>query len=617
MIQASKTPRAQGTMDPTNKTDNPELASVRHIMDLLDRAFRNARIYGATNPTSQRFIDQFYNELTSHLTSYDSLSFVVQGFRLLCKGAVVYENPAPTENLAFKLFSDGVRELSLARGLSKEDIVYLLETLGGEYGTVTSDEDIVSRLWEKNLPTISLVTAEEIMKSLDTASAITPQDSNSMNSSGSEVTNIHGRESTRRAQQTSAGTRTEDTGKARAESDLAQYQISQEALDKLAREIEEESARKDSDLLITMLTAILMSEQSPPVLLKALAVSGEVLEKLIRQCDWKLLNKVLDLLQEVERRTDITAEHRNKLLELYERIAQPPFLNGIATALNSSSRINTDGLLTFLLQLKALAVPALCTLLGMLRHPEHRSVISEVLVVLAKDAPEPLFERLNHPTGAFVMDLINVLMRLTKSSEQQMVQYEETYSNVAVPLTEKVADALAQVAQHQDTQIKKEAIRVISALRPTGNGIPLLAFVPDSTAVVRQAALKQLASGRYTVPFSAWLPIISRPAFLNWYLNDKRTTFLAMSQTAGAAAVPYYRELLTRWSWVNRKQMQELAELAADCLVKVGTPEAILALTAGLKSWNPTIRRVCSIALATAQKPSRTTPPATSSQLLP
>jgi hypothetical protein len=609
MIQPGMTPLAQGTLDPTKKTDSPELVSIRHIMGLLDRAFRNARIYGATNPASQRFVDQFYNELTTHLTSYDTLSFVVQGFRLLCKGAVVYENPAPTENLAFKLFSDGVRELSLTRGLSKEDIVYLLETLGGEYGTVMSDEDIVSRLWERNLPTISLVTAEEIVKSLDSSAAITPQDSTVMNSTGSQVTKIHGSEAARRAQQKTAGTAPADTGKAKAESNLAQFQISQEALDKLAREIEEESARKDSDLLITMLTAILISEQSPPVLLKALDVCGEVLEKLIRQCDWKLLNKILDLLREVEQRTDMTEEHRKKLTELSERLAQPSLLNGIATGLNSSSRVNTDGLLTFLLQLKPSAAPALCTLLGMLRQREHRAVVGEVLVVLAKDAPEPLLEQLSHPAGAFVIELINILMRLAKSREQQMEQYEEMFSNASFTLTEKIVNSLAQVAQHQDSQVKKEAIRAFSALRPTGIGIPLIAFVSDSDALVRHAALKQLASGRYTVPISAWTPIISGQVFLNWFLSDKRATFLAMSQTAGAEAVPYWRELLTRWSWVNRKQIQELATLAAESLGKVGTLEAVLALSAGLKNWDRTIRYACSTALANAQKPSQATSP--------
>jgi hypothetical protein len=609
MIQPSMTSLAPDAMEPTQKTDDPELVSVRHIMGLLDRAFRNARIYGVTNPTSQRFVDQFYNELTSHLTSYDTLSFVVQGFRLLCKGAVVYENPAPTENLAFKLFSDGVRELSLTRGLSKDDIVYLLETLGGDYGTVMSDEDIVSRLWERNLPTISLVTAEEIVKSLDSSAAITPQDSTVMNSTGSQVTKIHGSEAARRAQQKSAGTTADDMGKTKAEPDLAQYQISQEALDKLAREIEEESARKDSDLLIAMLTAILMSEQSPPVLLKALDVCGEVLERLIGQGDWKLLNKVLTLLQEVEQRADVKEDHRKKLVELSERLSRPSLLNGIATVLNSSSRVNTDGLLTFLLQLQPSALPALCALMGMLHHAEHRSVVGEVLVVLAKDTPEPLLEGLSHHTGAYVLDLINILIRLVKSRDQQMEQYEETFSNVSLTLTEKVVDSLAQVAQHQESQVKKEAIRAFSTLRQTGSGIPLIAFVTDPASSVRLAALKQLANGRYTVPLSAWMPIISGQAFINWLLPDKRAVFLAMSKTARKEAVPYWRDILTRWSWVNRKQAQEMAIMAAEFLGKEGSLEAALALTAGMKSWDREIRHACATALAVIQNPSRASSP--------
>ncbi len=248
---------------PVKKTDDPELVSVKRLIGLLDKTFRNARIYGITNPASQRFVDQLYTEMTAHVMVYGSLSFVVQGFRLFYRGEVVYENPSPTENLAFKLFADGIRELAFNQGLLKEDLVYFLETLGG---TQTVDEDIITRLWEKNLLTISLVTAEEIVKSLDLTTVMTPQDTNTMNSPVSYVSKIHGAEAARRAHAVATGATAQ--GKTGAQSDLAEFQVSQQELEKLAQEIEEESKRDSSAFALDVLFAILASEQSPALLSK-------------------------------------------------------------------------------------------------------------------------------------------------------------------------------------------------------------------------------------------------------------------------------------------------------------------------------------------------------------
>ena len=39
----------------------------------------------------------------------------------------------------------------------------------------TEDDDIVTRLWTKNLPTLTIVTADEVMKISDLDDGLTPQ----------------------------------------------------------------------------------------------------------------------------------------------------------------------------------------------------------------------------------------------------------------------------------------------------------------------------------------------------------------------------------------------------------------------------------------------------------
>ena len=69
--------------------------------------------------------------LTGHLLAYSSISLLVQRSELFFKDAVVYGDTADTstENLAFRLYADGVRELTLREGLSEEDVAFFLDVL--------------------------------------------------------------------------------------------------------------------------------------------------------------------------------------------------------------------------------------------------------------------------------------------------------------------------------------------------------------------------------------------------------------------------------------------------------------------------------------------------------
>ena len=581
---------------PLKKAEDTELASVKRLTSQLDRTFRVARLYGMTNQTSQKFVDQFYREMSAHLAAHGSLSFIVQGYRLLCKGQVVYENPLPTENLAFKLFGDGVRELGFNEGLSREDLLSLLEALGTEHEAAETDEDIVTCLWSKELRTILLVTAEEVVKAVESSPAMTPQDSGAMNAPMAMLTKIHGAETARQVQENVlAGDGAEKARQAQegalpgdmigGKSALgflpAQFEVSKEELDGLARELEEESGREDTEYLLDMLTAILASERSLALLSKVLDTFRDILARVIRQGNWKLLVKLFGLLQDVERRPDLTELHKQKLADLYDIPAQRASVDGMAAALNASPQVSTDGLLTLLLQLTPAAVPPLCTLLSLLEHQEHRSVICEALVVLAKDAPAALATGLHDRAKSFVRDLIYVITRVGNP---------------------RLAESLEHVAKHQDDRVRKEAVRTFGSLCPRGNGRPLLAFLDDPDEPIRVSALKLLTTGQYTVPFTAWAPLVGSHAFLNRPLGEMRTIFQAMGRTCGREAVPYWRELLLQQMWTNKKPKQLLGSLAAEALGKLASPDAIAALETGRKRFNRAIRNACSAALTSLGK---------------
>jgi HEAT repeat protein len=227
------------------------------------------------------------------------------------------------------------------------------------------------------------------------------------------------------------------------------------------------------------------------------------------------------------------------------------------------------------------AVPALCSLLAGLDSPAHQALVSEALLVLGKDQPEPLLRGLLDHRPAYARNLLAILMRWNNP---------------------RFADAVEKLVRHPDAQVRKEAVRAIGVLRPSGNGTKLVAFVTDEDESVRLAALKLLMSGKYTASFTAWEPIVSSEAFSDRNPSERRAVFQAIRSTSGDEAVPFWQSLLTDWSWTGRKKKEDLAILAAESLGKLATSSAIAALELGQKKAGSAVRQACMAALAQAEK---------------
>ncbi|HEU5092153.1 MAG TPA: hypothetical protein VFT30_05675, partial [Nitrospira sp.] len=244
--------------------EDPEIVSVKRVLKLLDKTAKSNRTYGSTNPVALKFTQQLFEELTNHLAAYSKLAFLVQRSELRCKDHVVYqaEKDGGSESIAFKLYADGIRELVLHQGLTQEDLSLFLASLWSDADSNEDDDDIVTRLWSRNLSTITLVTAEELSKSSDGNDGFTRLNG-SMSSSDSTLRELLDRERERK-KRGEVGTDHEGSGsgkaKSRFQSGLAGYVITEEELAALTQEIEAEQKQDSLMRILDILTAILASE---------------------------------------------------------------------------------------------------------------------------------------------------------------------------------------------------------------------------------------------------------------------------------------------------------------------------------------------------------------------
>lgn len=571
---------------------NPELASAKRLLTLLDKTAKSSRTYGAANPVAQKFFQQLFEGLTAHLATYSKLAFLVQRSELHFNGEVVYrsEQDSSNESVAFKLYADGIRELAFLEGLPAEDLSFLLDSLWDSLDPEEDDDDIVTRLWSKNLSTITVVTAEEIAKVSTGRDVFALPTAGTMEAPESSLRDLLDREQAKARKEKSRGTdgsgpagdKAAGGGASRFQSGHVGYDISETELASLAKEIEAESTRDNTTYLLDMLTAILASEKSPAILSKLLGLWGNVLDSLAAQGKWTVLDSVLGLLHvTAEVRPDLSDDHKKQLTALLDNLARPERMRLIEAYLNKTPGATTEGLPAVLLSMTSASVPALCTLLANLEAPAHQAIVTEALETLAKDQPDPLLRGLSDRRPRYVKNLLTILLKWNNP---------------------RFADAVEKLVRYPDVQVRKEVVRAIGIFRPNGNGLKLVAFVNDAEESVRLAALKLLMAGQYKAPYSSWSPLVSADTFMDRTLSEKRAVFLAMRATSGDEVIPFFESLFTEWSWTNRRKKEELATLAAEALGKLATPAALTALELGQKKGSATVRQACTSALAQAQR---------------
>ena len=566
--------------------EDPEIVSVKRLLKLLDKTAKSNRTYGSTNPVAQKFTQQLFEELTRHLAVHSRLAFLVQRSELLCKDSVVYqaEKEGGSESIAFKLYADGIRELVLHQGLTQEDLSFFLVSLWSDVDTNEDDDDIVTRLWSRNLSTITLVTAEELSKFSAGNDGFIRIDG-SMSSSDSTLRELLDRERERKKR---GGTGTDSEGggsgnaKSRFQSGLAGYEVTEEELAVLAQEIEAERKQDNLMYILDMLTAILASEKSSVLLTKLFNLWSNVVESLLREGKWTVLENVLSLLHETDAvRPDLGEEHKQQLASLLNGLGRVERVKMIEVYLNRNPNADVKGLSTILSLMKTDAVSSLCSLLANVTSPVHQAIVSEALAVLAKDHPDPLLRGLSDRRPGYVRNLLSILIK---------------WNNL------KFAEPVEKLIRYPDAQVRREVIRALGLFRPNGNGTKLLSLSTDEDEGVRFAALKLLMSGQYTVPFSLWSPLLSEEGLMDRPTSERRAVFHAVRATCGDEAVPYWQRLMTEWAWMNRRKKEELAVIGAETLGKLASPAAIAALSIGAQKGSAAVRQACAAALSQAQR---------------
>ncbi|MCP4920567.1 MAG: hypothetical protein GY913_27020 [Proteobacteria bacterium] len=130
----------------------------------IARAARSFLLYDARNEAIKAFLVDYEKRLDLFTGSYGELDLEVRPFEFVLEGEVVYIERDRTRSLAYRLFRDGVRHLTIEPMVTWDESLRLLEVLSIRYtGVRQQEDDIVTLLWKAGFANIRIEAVEGVM----------------------------------------------------------------------------------------------------------------------------------------------------------------------------------------------------------------------------------------------------------------------------------------------------------------------------------------------------------------------------------------------------------------------------------------------------------------------
>jgi hypothetical protein len=127
----------------------------------LARAARSFLLYEPRNQAIRDFLSDYREMMTLALQDHGAMKLEIRPFEMVRGSEVVYLERERERSLAFRLFRDGVRRLSIEPEVEWSELLRLLEILSIRYtGIRQQEDDIVTLLWKAGFKHITIAAVE-------------------------------------------------------------------------------------------------------------------------------------------------------------------------------------------------------------------------------------------------------------------------------------------------------------------------------------------------------------------------------------------------------------------------------------------------------------------------
>ncbi len=555
---------------------------------------KGLRVYAENNETLQLYLARIWDGLQRLHETEGELSLSIREDRILHAGEPVLVSEDRREGLPFLLYRNAFRRLTLASGMSRDELFAFLRALAHE-GMARGEDDLVSVLWRLELPHLRYVTIDTLTAAAGTAPT---RDEKAdierlqsevesivaavyrSNTSGDDI--VAGVSITKEDLEALKEIREEpeDLDSLDTITERAIFDVPAEDLERFTQALERES--KDALIRRTMrvLLQILFQEQSGQDAFGAIDLLQQLMDSLLLDQRFVHATELVRLLNlHAQDTSDMQRMHVSRqLLVLFSSKSR---IVPLLAALNDRALARSvSELVGFLRALGPGTVPAMLQALPNVESPVHRRVVRDLIIDLGVPSVHTLHAQLEGAEWFVVRDLLYMAEHHPPGEVGALVDHG---------------------LRHAHPRVREGGVKM---LRAYGYGLAddrLARMLDDPDPDVRKAARR--VAMRRSSPNAAKriAQMIGAEQLSRLDAREQKELCRVYAHIKGREAVRPLAQLL-RPGLLSSFKNTDLPVAAAHALSTLEEPEAKAELQRGARSLVPKIREVCKRALERADE---------------
>jgi hypothetical protein len=536
-----------------------ELVLATDVMLSVVKTSKGFRMYLPNNPLLARFIEELKDKLGRYLFEYGDLRLEIDQFELRCRGKAVYENNDPKESIAFRMFSDGIRFLIISEGVDEYELCTFLDIIGKD-SLGDQDDDIVTLLWEKDLPHLSYILTDDFIDfDSETTGSAAPR------AQQEQIKKIY---------------QSIPVESPPALPLLIPQQIitlSDEEAEWLRKTRDGEGTKKPLHEVVQILMAILAGENDLEMYRDFIDIITKLTEDLVNADEIRYSLNLMVFMSNLSKRATIPPPHRQLALTALTGVISTKTIGILARCVDSTEQMTPEELLEFLRLLGKPFLGKICELLGFVEKMKMRKAVIQALIELGTDSPEIFYPYLNDQRWFVVRNMLFILGRIPGA---------------------QVFDQIAAQISHREPAVRKEVFACMERSSDPRAKSYLLKFLRDESASIRIKALQTLANSGSTFAHKPIMAIASSDQFAERDAAEKKVTYEALGTLGGEQLLPFFREMLTKKYWFNKAKEKESVICAVAGLSRIRNEEAVVLLEEALAARKDELGEMIEAALA-------------------
>ena len=518
-------------------------SQVAELLQSLVKALRAFQIYLPNNPIYQRAIQQLAGAFAPVWAATDELVIRVVETEMLWEDQIVYHQLTKSESFAWMLYKDGLRMLTLKRGVEEGEIERFLALVNrARFLTTDAPDDLLTLLWEEEFQFIAYVFAEPFSDAAPVEAERRPETE--------QVTP----ETRRELVEEEAPPRPKGVVDM-DDFDGTLYFLDETEINYIVEEVRLEYARDVRASALSALFDLYELESGPGVRSEIIGILESLFPNLLNQGEFRVVASILRELRALASRLqDLPPSERARLSSFESRLSEPLIVAQLVQSLDEAgTRPGDEDVSEVLRELQPASLETILSLLPRLQSPGVRTLLEGAVDRLASGNSAEVLRLLRLPNWEGLPAIIEVCGRLK--------------------LQGAVA-GLGDALSHSAATVRQAAVDSLAAIGSAGALAHIDRAIEDADRGVRIAAVKAAAARGYRNALRRVEAVVQGKGLREMDLTEKRAFFEAYGAIGGAAAVPTLAGLLEGRGLLRAKESPETRACAALALARAGTPEA-------------------------------------------